>query len=72
MLNSIRYGKNYIINNDVINMYEKLLNIKIINKNINDIYYEIYDHLKIIYSHGKFSTLTIRYDKNKNKKYYDY
>ena len=72
MLFSIRNGKNHIISDDIINMYEKLLNMKIIKKNINDIYYEIYDHLKIICLHGKFSTLTIKYNKLKNKKYYDY
>lgn len=45
VLNSMVYGKDYILTDDEKNIYECVLNMKLIKSSINDIYYEIYHKL---------------------------
>ena len=45
VLNSMIYGKDYILSNDEKNIYERIFNMKFLKTSINDIYYEIYNKL---------------------------
>ena len=42
VVNILKYGKNYILNSDEIELYEKILNIKLNKNTLYDIYNEIY------------------------------
>ena len=50
VLNSLIYGKEYILTYDEKNVYECIFNMKLLKKSINDIYYEIYKNLVQMYN----------------------
>lgn len=47
IVNILKYGKDYILNSEEIELYEKILNIKLTKNVLEDIYNEIYFHFII-------------------------
>jgi len=49
VINSLKFGRNYILTNEEKEIYEKLFNFSLYQTTINSIYYEIYDNLENMY-----------------------
>ena len=66
--NCMMYGKEYSLTEEEKNVYNKILNIDIENDNIHDVYYEIFNKLKVRHINSYFSNLClIKEKKNLDK-----
>ena len=63
MYSFMMYGKDYSLTPSEIQTFNKLLNMNIENDNINDVYYEIFDKLKIRHINSRFSNLCLNKEK---------
>lgn len=63
MYSFMMYGKDYSLTPPEIQTFNKLLNMNIENDNINDVYYEIFNKLKIRHINSRFSKLCLNKEK---------